>query len=53
MRGALLWLEGFLGFETIVVMSKVRLVAKVRNLGEGIRAVPSLCVLYPGIRLKN
>jgi len=39
MRGALLWLQGFLRFEPRVVMSKVRLAAKVRHLGEGIRAV--------------
>jgi len=36
-----------------VVKSKVRLAAKVRHLGEGIRAVPRLCVLQPGIRLTN
>ena len=43
--GGIIWLEGFLGFEPRMVMSKVRLAAKVRYLGEVIRAVLRLCVL--------
>jgi hypothetical protein len=43
--GALLWLEGFLGFEPRVVTSKVRLAAKVKQLSEAIRAVTRLCLL--------
>ena len=33
-RGGLLWLEGFLGCEPRLVMSKVRLAANIRHFGE-------------------
>jgi len=50
--------EGFLGCELRLVITKVRLVPKMRHLGEaavlrGVRTVPRLCLLYPGIRLKT
>jgi hypothetical protein len=51
-------LPGRLRCELRLVITKVRLVPKMRHLGvaavlRGVRTVPRLCVLCPGIRLKT
>jgi len=55
-EGVYLWLKSFLGFEPRLIVSKARFAGKFRHVSKvvmpwGVRAVPRLCLLCPGIRL--